>query len=140
MTKFYVDQSGAYLGAWTGPIIEVENVIAEFDHPDVPVGALEVPTGPGRATDIWTDGAWVEVPIVPISVTPLQARKALTAFGIRSQVEAYFASVDRTQAEKDEWHYATEVRYDDPVLAAAAATLGITDEQRAALFIAAGNL
>lgn len=44
MTKFYVDQTGAYLGG--------------FDGADPPLGAIEVPNPPARASEIWNGSGW----------------------------------------------------------------------------------
>lgn len=42
--KYYVDTSGAYLGG--------------FDGCSPPDGAVEVPTAPVDARDVWRNGAW----------------------------------------------------------------------------------
>jgi len=44
-TKYYVDALGNYLGGYAGA--------------EPPVGAIEVPTAPDRASDIW-NGTWVK--------------------------------------------------------------------------------
>lgn len=45
MTSFYVDASGKYLGG--------------FDGVEPPVGAIEVPSPPNDARDLWNGGGWV---------------------------------------------------------------------------------
>ena len=67
----------------------------------------------------------VEVPV--LSCTPWQIRKKLNKEGLREAVEAYVASEQATQDEKDAWEFATEFREDNPLLVNAALLLGITD-------------
>ena len=66
--------------------------------------------------------------LLPIfSCTPWQIRKKLNKEGLREAVEAYVASEQATQDEKDAWEFATEFREDNPLLVNAALLLGITD-------------
>ena len=67
----------------------------------------------------------VEIPI--LSCTPWQIRKKLNKEGMREAVEAYVASEQATQDEKDAWEFAAEFREDNPLLVNAAAMLGIPD-------------
>ena len=67
----------------------------------------------------------VEIPV--LSCTPWQIRKKLNKEGLREAVEAYVASEQATQDEKDAWEFATEFREDNPLLVNAASMLGITD-------------
>ena len=67
----------------------------------------------------------VEIPI--LSCTPWQIRKKLNKEGLRDAVEAYVASEQATQDEKDAWEFATEFREDNPLLVNAASMLGIPD-------------
>ena len=67
----------------------------------------------------------VEIPI--LSCTPWQIRKKLNKEGMRDAVEAYVASEQATQDEKDAWEFASEFREDNPLLVNAAAMLGIPD-------------
>ena len=66
-------------------------------------------------------------PITILSCSPWQIRKKLNKEGMRDAVEAYVASDQATQDEKDAWEFATEFREDNPLLVNAAAMLGITD-------------
>lgn len=76
-----------------------------------------------------------EPPAVPVSISPLQARRALLAAGLLDDVEAALAEAPReTQLA---WEYAVEVRRDDPMLFSVAAALGLTAGQVDALFLAA---
>jgi len=68
----------------------------------------------------------------PQTITPLQARKALRAVGLHGAVTAYVASLPEDQQE--EWEYAIEVRRDNPIIAAGAAMLELSDEQVDDLF------
>ena len=63
----------------------------------------------------------------PLSCSPWQIRKKLNKEGLREAVEAYVASEQASQDEKDAWEFATEFREDNPLLMNAAAMLGITD-------------
>jgi len=47
-TKYFVDISGNYIGGYSGA--------------EPPVGAIEVPTAPDRASDIWVGGVWTPSP------------------------------------------------------------------------------
>jgi hypothetical protein len=76
-----------------------------------------------------------QVPYVPQVVTPRQARIALLAAGHLDAVEAAIAAAPR--AVQIDWEYAIEIRRDNPVIAAMAATIGLTEAQIDALFIAA---
>lgn len=69
---------------------------------------------------------------VPEWITPLQARRALTAAGMRSAVDNYVAALD--QDSKDAWEYATIVHRDNAIIAAGAAALGLTTAQVDDLF------
>jgi hypothetical protein len=75
---------------------------------------------------------------VPHSITPLQARKALNAAGLRAAVEAAIAAGDQTT--KDSWQYATEILRTDPLIVSLSGTLGLSSEQVDALFIQASTL
>lgn len=75
---------------------------------------------------------------VPQTVTPRQARLALLAAGLLDQADAAVAAADR--ATQIAWEFATEIRRDNPIIAAMAAHLSLTSEQVDALFIAAGGI
>ena len=66
-------------------------------------------------------------PLPILSCTPWQIRKKLNKEGLREAVEAYVASEQATQDEKDAWEFATEFREDNPLLISAAPKLGVTD-------------
>lgn len=77
-------------------------------------------------------------PPVPKSVTPLQIRKALRQSGLKTLVDSYIETLDEEVIE--EWEYALEIRRDNPTLAAAVASLGMTESQADDLFRLAGSL
>lgn len=76
---------------------------------------------------------------VPGSITPLQARRALRAAGLTAAVEAAVAASGDANVQ-DAWEYAIEFRRDDPMLAAIAKAIGMTDAQVDELFRAASVL
>jgi hypothetical protein len=53
MSKFYVDLQGRYLGA--------------FDGAEPPEGAVEIPSPPANAADLWNWGSWI------VAVDPVRA-------------------------------------------------------------------
>lgn len=69
---------------------------------------------------------------VPIAVTAVQARKALTEAGLRETVEAWVQQ--QPLAVQDDWYYADPFRRDNPTLLSGAAALGLTSEQLDNLF------
>lgn len=77
-------------------------------------------------------------PPVPASVTPLQMRKALRHLGLKATVDAYVATLDEEAAE--EWEYALAIERGNATLQAAAAGLGMTEEQADDLFRLAASM
>ena len=76
--------------------------------------------------------------LIPQSVTPLQARKALRAAGMKSAVDAWLAT--QTEEVQEAWDYALEVRRDDATVLAAQAALELTDVQMDDLFTLAATM
>lgn len=68
----------------------------------------------------------------PLSITPLQARRALRAVGLLPAVSAFVAS--QPEEVQEAWEYCVEVRRDDPIITAAASALGMTSAQIDDLF------
>jgi hypothetical protein len=70
---------------------------------------------------------------VPQSVTPRQARRALLTWGITAaQVTAFIDAIEDEQEKATaqiDWEYATEIRRDNPLIAAFAAYLEKTTEE-----------
>lgn len=81
-------------------------------------------------------------PPVPSVVSMRQARLALHAAGLYSQVNGAIASLEepgRTSAEI-EWEYATEMRRDHQLIAMIGAALGMTEPEIDELFVQAGAI
>lgn len=75
---------------------------------------------------------------LPKQVSPRQIRQALTAAGLRSQVESAVAAAN--QDTKDWWEFATSFERDHPMVTSMATTLGMTEQQIDNLFIEAAKL
>jgi len=71
-------------------------------------------------------------------VSPRQIRQALTALGLRDQVESAVAA--SSTDIKDWWEFSTSVERDNEHVIAMAAKLGVTDRQLDDLFTLAGTL
>ena len=78
------------------------------------------------------------VAAIPASVSPRQIRQALTATGMRTQIEDAINAADLNT--QDWYHYATEFRRDSTVVKALAEALSITDRQLDDLWTLAGTL
>jgi len=122
----------------------------------VPTGArLTRPTAPPAPLDshvmldlgdgeqiggIWYQ-RWTAVPVaalVPVEVSPIQARRALRAWGLLPLVEAAMAQAGEEAQEA--WEYAIVIPRNDPMLNQIAASLGMSQTQVDDLFIAAAAL
>lgn len=116
--KYYVkrDDNGKVTGYQIAPGNGFEEALDD-DHPDLL--------------------AYINGPLVPRSVTPLQARKALRQAGLYDTVMAWISQ--QSDEVQETWEYALEIRRDNPIIAAAADDLELTDEQVDALFIAAAE-
>ena len=70
---------------------------------------------------------------VPASLSPLQARNGLRAWGIgKEEIKAFFQTIsDPIEKEKaeDAWEYATSIEFNNPLIAECAAYLHKTDEE-----------
>lgn len=127
--KFFVDGSGAYIGA--------------FDGAEPPANSVEVPTAPADARQVWDGSAWGSVPaMVPQKVTMRQARLALHGAGLLAGVEAAIDEMQEPQrtAARIEWDYSSEVYRNKPFVLLLSQALGLTDTQLDGLFIAAVSL
>lgn len=125
ITRYFVTGNGTYIGGYEGA--------------EPPTGAIEVPTAPQDARQIWDGVAWGPIPPTPIlSVTPRQFRLALNATGMRASIEAYVAA--GSQDMKDTWEFATVIERNSPIIAAGAAELGLTEGQIDDLFSLAATL
>jgi hypothetical protein len=70
----------------------------------------------------------------PRQVTPLQARLALSQFGMLGAIQAFVASLPEDNATRLAWEYASDFREDSQMLIDMCTQLGISDEQKALLF------
>lgn len=80
---------------------------------------------------------------VPRQVTMRQARLALLGAGLLDQVDAAIAAIPdpiHRKAAQIEWEYAQTVDRNSPFTQQLAAGLGITEEQKDALFTQAATL
>lgn len=125
---------------------QIVNVI-EAERADIWEGVLLVPDPDGLAVigGSWSEeGGFVAPPetepeiIVPQSVTPLQARRALRQAGIKAEVDAYVATLDEEAQEA--WEYALAIERNNPIVVGAGAALGMTEQQIDDLFILAATL
>jgi hypothetical protein len=82
------------------------------------------------------------VTIIPVSVTPKQARLALLDAGLLATVETAIGGMTGDDGIKARisWEWAMEIRRDDPLLVSLATTLGLSSEQIDQLFLAAQGL
>lgn len=81
---------------------------------------------PVEVAPVVVEGAWVrawalEDSPVPQAISPLQARRALRATGLKEAVDAYVATLP--EEDQETWEYAVEVRRDNAIIAAGAAAL-----------------
>lgn len=113
-------------------------VMVTDDLGAVAVSQLETP-------DVWntlhaqlTPTPYVAPSLVPASVTPLQARKALRIAGLKPAVEQFISTL--SDEEREDWEYCIEVKRTDPTILKAATALGLTDEHLDQLFIGASQL
>lgn len=83
--------------------------------------------------------AW-ELPVGVRGCTDLQGRFALKAAGKLEAIESAVAAMDVTDPRRMYWDRATFWREDSAMIAEFAQLLGINEEQKAALFIAARSI
>lgn len=98
-------------------------------------GCGNEPTAPAGCEARETGPVIPEPPVQPISVSPRQIRQAITAAGMRTQVETAVAAGD--QDLKDWWEFSTAVEENHPEVLGMATLLGLTDTQRHDLFVLA---
>jgi hypothetical protein len=118
-TKTYVFSTDEAYAAWCAAGGEATTIDSEADLADV--FRAQYPAGWPR--------------LVPLSVTPLQMRKALRAAGLIDTVTNYVATLD--DDSKDAWEYATEIERGNAIIAAGATALNMTSGQVDDLFRAA---
>lgn len=74
----------------------------------------------------------------PVGCSPLQARRALTAFGMRDQIEKFIEQQD--QDTRDAWQYAQIILRTNELLNAATQKLGMSEDQVDQLFKQAAEM
>lgn len=84
----------------------------------------------------WVNGQLIES--VPVSVSPLQIRKALRQIGLNNAVMEFIKTAPVEVQEA--WEYAIEIRRDDPFILAAAVSLQQSEAQIDNLFRLASTL
>lgn len=86
--------------------------------------------------------AKVKAAQVPVAITMRQARLALLASNLLSQVNNAIAALPSPQKEaaEIEWEYAAEVRRDSPLIASIGPALELTSAQIDNLFITGATL
>lgn len=70
--------------------------------------------------------------LVPVSITPRQARLVLLSFGLLDQIEGAIAAIEdpaQRRAAEIEWEFASSVSRDHPLVQAFANQLGWSSEQ-----------
>lgn len=75
------------------------------------------------------------MPVVPLFVTPFQAKAALLKAGLLPQVQALLDAPETPEMYKLAWNEALMFERTSPIVAALAASLGLTDDQVDALFL-----
>lgn len=81
-------------------------------------------------------------PVIPQIVTMRQARRALLAANLYTQVNTAIAAMTGPQgdAARIDWEFATTVERSNPLFISLASTLNLTTEQLDALFVAAAGI
>jgi hypothetical protein len=111
----------------------------DYNGPDAFIYAPEVFDESRIADYEVQDGVLLPLAALPLAdVSPRQIRQALTAAGLRDQVESAVAA---SSADiKDWWEFSTSVERDNEHVIAMAAKLGVTERQLDDLFTLAGTL
>ena len=137
MKRALIETSSGLVVNW----IEIE----EGSQWEAPEGHHLHATDGGGIGDTWDGLQFISppqeefVPTVPVSITPLQARRALRAAGLLAIVNAWVAS-QADEDIKDAWEFASVIKRHGPITVGAAAALGLTDAQLDGLFLAAAKL
>jgi hypothetical protein len=104
---------------------------------DGAIDSTPAPTAEQRAqVQAWHEAGAVNA--IPVSVTPLQMRRALRATGLKATVDAALAA--QSEEVREEWEFASEVRRDNATLNALGQSLGKSPADLDALFQIAATL
>lgn len=95
MTKYFVDESGVYIGG--------------FDGAEPPIGSIEVTEAPRDARETWQNGAWTPAPPDPLSrrVTVLAFRNRFTQ---EEKVKIELAAIDNPDGTLEQRQGAAAIR------------------------------
>ena len=92
----------------------------------------------------WDGSQWVVIPLphppVPESVPAHHIRRALSAAGLRAQVEGAIAALPDGHEMRDDWEYAPTIRRDSRGVETLRSALGLTPAQVDDVFRAAGGM
>lgn len=135
-------------GAVAQIIVIPDGESAEFIRDDLGLSGEWVACPDGSVGDQYQDGQFVPLPpdatpAVPQSVSRAQGKAALITAGLWDQVLAYVDGIaDPTQQAlaRVALDDTTEWRRDSPLLATAAAALGLSEQQLDDLFVAAAAI
>lgn len=126
-TKYYVNASGTYIGGFAGA--------------EPPAGAIEVPTAPQDARQVWQSNDWSPVPVdVPQEVTRFQALAALHISGWLEAVKAVMADPTTDPLTVLAFDSAQTFKRYSPMVLNMAQALGLSEQQVDSLFIAASGI
>jgi len=120
------------------------SVVCPIDGVSIDAGGLAIPgfrpesTVEERAAALGIVEAFdFEMPAVPQSVTPYQARRALNAAGLREAAEGAIAAAPRDV--RDAWEYALVIERSSPFIGEIGNALALSEQQIDALFVSAGS-
>jgi len=136
---------------WTGETAERANphpdwtaktppVLQEGEYARLTLAGWQVTDIPPPAKVVAANA--VSAPDVPQSITGRQARLVLLGAGLLDAVEQTIEGIPGTEgkAARIEWGHASVIERHNPVFAAMAAALGLTDEQIDQMFITGAAL
>lgn len=127
----YVDNSGAYLGAW---------------DQGGPESGINVPVAPLDARQVWDfdTEVWGDIPVaIPTIVTMRQARAALIMAGLHETVYDAINAIEDDQDRAlalNEWERSQVVERNRGLVIELASAIGLTESQLDDLFIFAASI
>lgn len=126
---------------WTATQLAAINLYVPAPAEAVPEGKIVADTHVERVDGVVRFVHTLEdvpPPPVPGQVSARQARQALNAAGLRSQVESAVAAAD--QDTQDYWEYAVSIERENPVMLALSSQIGLSESQLDNLFTQAATL
>jgi hypothetical protein len=115
---------------YKSPDNAIHFIKSEFSHL-LPAGSVEI-------TDEEAESLRPAPVVLPITVTPRQIRQALTASGLRINVESAVAA--GSPDLKDWWEFATAFEENHPMVVSMASGLGVSEVELHDLFVLASSL